>query len=175
MLFILQARMLEWAAVPSSRGFSKPRDWTQISRIAGRFFTSWATMEAPMNNRRNRLTSKNKLLILHWRKTQTLKRYKMTAPEKWLKQSNYQEFCPSFWCPAAILEPPALCRGCPVSPLVRTSPAWRCGAQRTRWAPLPNPVAGAQASRQSSEPDQAGVFPQWEAALEFMCIFLESE
>ena len=41
-------------------------------------------------------------------------------------------------------------------------------------APLPNPVAGAQASRQSSEPDQAGVFPLWEAALEFMCIFLES-
>ena len=32
--------------MPSSRGFSKSRDWTQGSRIAGRFFTNWATMEA---------------------------------------------------------------------------------------------------------------------------------
>jgi len=36
---ILQARMLEWAAMPSSRGSSQPRDQTQVSRIAGRFFT----------------------------------------------------------------------------------------------------------------------------------------
>ena len=28
-----------------SRGSSKPRDWTQVSHIAGRFFTSWATRE----------------------------------------------------------------------------------------------------------------------------------
>ena len=40
---ILQARVLEWVAVPFSRVSSHPRDWTQISRIAGRFFTSWAT------------------------------------------------------------------------------------------------------------------------------------
>ena len=33
-------------AMPSSRGSSQPRDWTQGSRIAGRFFTLWATMEA---------------------------------------------------------------------------------------------------------------------------------
>ena len=40
---ILQARRLEWVAVPFSRGSSQPRDWTQISRIAGGFFTSWAS------------------------------------------------------------------------------------------------------------------------------------
>ena len=40
---ILHARILEWAAFPFSRGSS--RDWTQVSRIAGRFFTSWATRE----------------------------------------------------------------------------------------------------------------------------------
>ena len=39
---ILQARIVEWVAVPSSRGSSWPRDWTQVSCIAGRFFTSWA-------------------------------------------------------------------------------------------------------------------------------------
>ena len=35
---ILQARILEWVA--SSRGFSQPRDQTQVSRVAGGFFTS---------------------------------------------------------------------------------------------------------------------------------------
>ena len=39
-------RILEWAAFPFSRGSSPPRDWTQVSHIAGRFFTSWATSEA---------------------------------------------------------------------------------------------------------------------------------
>ena len=43
---ILQAGILEWVAVPFSRGSSQPRDPTQVSCIAGRFFTSWATREA---------------------------------------------------------------------------------------------------------------------------------
>ena len=43
---ILQARILEWVAFPFSRGSSQPRDRTQVSHIAGRFFTSWATKEA---------------------------------------------------------------------------------------------------------------------------------
>ena len=37
---ILQARILEWGAVPFSRGSSQPRDRTQVARIAGGFFTS---------------------------------------------------------------------------------------------------------------------------------------
>ena len=36
----LQARILEWIALPFSRGSSQPRDRTQVSPIAGRFFTS---------------------------------------------------------------------------------------------------------------------------------------
>ena len=43
---ILQARILEWAAFTFSRGSSQPRDWIQVSRIAGGFFNSWATREA---------------------------------------------------------------------------------------------------------------------------------
>ena len=43
---ILQVRMLEWVAIPSSRGSSQPRDQTQVSCISGRFFTIWATREA---------------------------------------------------------------------------------------------------------------------------------
>ena len=42
---ILQARILEWVAFPFSRGSSQPRDWTQVSRVAGGFFTSWATRD----------------------------------------------------------------------------------------------------------------------------------
>ena len=37
---ILQARILEWVAIPFSRGSSQPRDRTQVSRIAGGFFTN---------------------------------------------------------------------------------------------------------------------------------------
>ena len=43
---ILQARILEWVAFPFSRGSSQPQDRTQVSRIAGGFFTSWTTREA---------------------------------------------------------------------------------------------------------------------------------
>ena len=43
---ILQARILEWVAMPFSRGSSQSRDWTPVSCIAGRLFTIWATREA---------------------------------------------------------------------------------------------------------------------------------
>ena len=45
---ILQARILEWVAIPFSRGSSQPRDWTQVSRIVGRFFPNW-TMRGAHN------------------------------------------------------------------------------------------------------------------------------
>ena len=37
---ILQARILEWVAFPFCKGSSQPRDQTQVSHIAGRFFTN---------------------------------------------------------------------------------------------------------------------------------------
>ena len=37
---IFLARILEWVAIPFSRGSSWPRDWTHVSCIAGRFFTT---------------------------------------------------------------------------------------------------------------------------------------
>ena len=50
---ILQAWLLEWVAVPSSKGSSQresswPRNGIKVSCIAGRFFTIWATREAPV-------------------------------------------------------------------------------------------------------------------------------
>ena len=46
---ILQARILEWVAIPFSRGSSQPKDQTQVSHIAGGFFTRWATRESGTN------------------------------------------------------------------------------------------------------------------------------
>ena len=50
---ILQARILEWIAMPSSRGSSQPRDRPSLNLVsyvslalAGRFFTTSATWEA---------------------------------------------------------------------------------------------------------------------------------
>jgi len=46
---ILQARILEWVAIPFSRGSSWPSDWTWVSCITGRFFAIWATREGEFN------------------------------------------------------------------------------------------------------------------------------
>ena len=45
-LGIVQARILEWVAFPFSRRSSQPRGQTQVSHIAGGFFTTWATRKA---------------------------------------------------------------------------------------------------------------------------------
>ena len=42
----LQSRILKWVAISFSRVFSQARELTQVSCIAGRFFTIWATWEA---------------------------------------------------------------------------------------------------------------------------------
>ena len=45
---ILQAKILEWVAILFSRGSSWPRNQTWVSHIVRRFFTIWATREAPI-------------------------------------------------------------------------------------------------------------------------------
>ena len=47
---ILQAKILEWVAIPFSRGSSRPRDRTQVYRIADNFFTVCVTREALITN-----------------------------------------------------------------------------------------------------------------------------
>ena len=56
---IFQARLLEWVAVPFSRGSSQPRDQTQVSHIAVRFLTSWPPRK-PKN------TGVGSLSLLQW-------------------------------------------------------------------------------------------------------------
>ena len=43
---IVHARIMNWVASPFSRRSPQPRGQTQVSHIAGGFFTSWATREA---------------------------------------------------------------------------------------------------------------------------------
>ena len=50
---MLQARLLERATIPFSGESSCPRDWTQVSCTAGKFFIIWATREAPANSYHN--------------------------------------------------------------------------------------------------------------------------
>ena len=43
---LLQTKILEWVAIPFSRGSSRPKDWTWVSCITDRFFTIWATRKS---------------------------------------------------------------------------------------------------------------------------------
>ena len=62
---IFQARILEWLAIPFSRGSSQPKDRTGVSYIEGRFFTIWATRTAysHFTNWRNRHKGSEKLAL----------------------------------------------------------------------------------------------------------------
>ena len=74
---ILQARILEWVAFPFSRRSLQPGDQTQVSHIAGEFFTSWATREAPKWRREWQTTSasclENPMNSMKRQKDRTLK------------------------------------------------------------------------------------------------------
>ena len=60
---ILQARILEWFAIPFFRGSSRPRGWAWVSCIAGKFFTIWATKEAPWPNYHPKASSANAITL----------------------------------------------------------------------------------------------------------------
>ena len=74
---ILQVRIPEWVFISFSRRFSQLKDQTQVSHIAGRLFTIWATREVtllPKNTSKQQLHIQKFLLSVTWR------------PEKWLFQ-----------------------------------------------------------------------------------------
>ena len=61
---IFQTRILEWVAIPFSRGTSRPRDQTWVSHITDRRFTVWATREAT-SYRRNNIWWKHREWVLN--------------------------------------------------------------------------------------------------------------
>ena len=58
-----QVNILDWVAVPFSKGSSWSRDRTQGSYIAGRFFTVWATGKAPINRSGDNIKEKNQWVM----------------------------------------------------------------------------------------------------------------
>ena len=82
---ILQIGILEWVAIPFSRGSSQPRDRIQVSRIAGRFFTSWATSEA------QRIKKQLYFYVLS-RNDQKMKCLKMPFILIWKNQTSRNKF-----------------------------------------------------------------------------------
>ena len=62
---ISQARILEWVAIPFSRGSSQPRAGTHVSCIAGRFFTA-VPPRKPCNNTVMNLIFLTSLQLVRW-------------------------------------------------------------------------------------------------------------
>ena len=97
---ILQARILEWVGFPFSRGSSQPRDSTQVSHIAGEFFTSWATSEAqeswsgwpiPSPGDLPNPGSQQGLLVCRWML------YQLSYEWKWNSLSHVSDSLWPFW------------------------------------------------------------------------------
>ena len=83
---IFQARELEWVAIFFSRGSFWPRDWTWVSRIAGRCFTIWATREAP--NLGSMLKSRDLHLL---RKVHIVKPMVFSSSQVWIWELDHKE------------------------------------------------------------------------------------
>ena len=76
---ILQARILQWVVIPFSRGSSLSRNQTWVSSIAGRFFTVWATREAPTEA--GPVTISSRAL---WVSNGTIRRWFLGSGRQWL-------------------------------------------------------------------------------------------
>ena len=61
---ILQVNILEWVAMPSSRGSSQPRYRTQVFHIACGFFTTWATRKAIYPHKRVSFSHKRREVLI---------------------------------------------------------------------------------------------------------------
>ena len=101
---ILQARRLEWVAMHSSRGASLPRDQTQfsyVSRITGRFFTTSATWEALLSFLLRRylwiLIGYNvTFMYIYLILTETLRGRQMTLWQLWQKPEGINLSVPAY-------------------------------------------------------------------------------
>ena len=82
---ILQARILEWVGFPFSRWSSQCGDRTPVFHIAGRFFTSWATREAPKPRLRVSPHCLSVTSSLNLHKTKTVSCWCMAKPIQYCK------------------------------------------------------------------------------------------
>ena len=100
-LGILQARTLEWITIPFSRGSSQLRNQMQVSHIAGRLFTIWATREVPGRSKTTALLSEVKTTVKRSVVTLSLGRLNRQIREDsfrlvklfWYGNGGYMMFC----------------------------------------------------------------------------------
>ena len=72
-------RTLEWVDYPFSRRSSQPRNWTGVSYVAGRFFSSWGTREAHVSNPKKLEESRNRFFLRCSRKSTTYWQFDVSA------------------------------------------------------------------------------------------------
>ena len=107
------SRILEWVAYPFSKGSSPPRNWTRVSCIAGRFFTSWATRETPM---RHSVQFSSVQSLSHVRLCDPMKSQHARPPCPSPTPGVYWNSCPlSQWCHPAISSSVIPFSSCPQS------------------------------------------------------------
>ena len=81
---ISQARILEWFAIPFSRGSSQPRAGTHVSCIAGRFFTA-VPPRKPYNNTVMNLIFLTSLQLVRWTVVIESKYWQTVTITIWIK------------------------------------------------------------------------------------------
>ena len=123
---LLQARILEWIAMLSSRGSSQPRDWTQVSHAAGRFFTVWATREVWNEGAATKLSgiwwlNRNSNVLSHsWEAWCS----KSRCWQGWFLLEAQGRVCfwplPSFWRPPALFDSKTCRHITPISAFILT-------------------------------------------------------
>ena len=169
---ILQARILEWVAIPSSRASSWPRDRTQVSCIAGWFFTIWATRESLRNTM---VTIYHQILpntssdsSSPWGKTYpSVTQPLLLGPMSWSQEGSWGHSWPQgLFCPmapetalsnASSMTPPLPCLTAILEP--RDCTAWITGSLST--APLAITTRGlsSDADDQPTVASSALTFP----------------
>ena len=103
----LQARILEWVAMPSSRGSSQPRDWIQVSSIAWRLFTIWVTRKALISH--SVQFSRSVVSDSLWPHESQHTRPPCPSPTSRVHSNS----CPSRWCHPAISSSVVPLSSCP--------------------------------------------------------------
>ena len=132
---IFQASILEWVAMPSSRGSSQPRDRTQVSSIAGKNFTIWATRDTlsfrVVSSMYLRLLMILLAILLPSCNSSSLAFCIMYSARKLNKQSDNIQPCRT---PFPIWNQPVV--PCPILS-VASWPAYRFHRRQIRWSGIP--------------------------------------
>ena len=114
----LQARILEWVAIPFSRGSSRPRDWTPVSHIAGWYFTVWATRETQITYIHIMNINKGPSSQSYGFSSSHIRMWELDHKESWMPKIDAFEL----WCWRRLLRDPWIARRSNQSSLKEISP-----------------------------------------------------